>query len=416
MAADAKKNDYPTAITSALIGSCTNSSYEDLGRAAHLAKQARAHGIKAKVPFLVTPGSEQVRATIQRDGILDDLESIGATVLANACGPCIGQWSRSDIKPGERNSIVTSFNRNFQKRNDGNASTLAFIGSPELVTAIALSGNLSFDPTKDTLTAKDGKQIHLDPPVADELPSRGFDAGEEGFLPPPTGNSKVNIKIDPDSDRLALLEAFPAWDGKDILKARVLLKALGKCTTDHISAAGPWLRYRGHLDRISDNMYIGATNTFTGEVGKGTNVLTGDTGKPFPELARAYQAHNVPWIVVGDHNFGEGSSREHAAMSPRHLGCKAIVVKSFARIHETNLKKQGILPLTFIKESDFDAVREDDEVDIIDLKNLTPGQPVTMVLKHGDGTSETLKLKQTMTEEQIKWFRAGSALNALRNG
>ena len=415
MAEEADAKEYPRKVTSALIGSCTNSSYEDLGRAAHLARQAHEKGLEARVPFLVTPGSEQVRATIKRDGILEDLEAVGATVLANACGPCIGQWSRSDITPGEKNSIVTSFNRNFQKRNDGNAATLAFIGSPEIVTAIALSGDLGFDPRKDAIHTEDGRSIRLEPPEADELPAKGFDPGDEGYIPAPLDGSTVAVKVDPDSERLALLSAFAPWDGEDIKDARVLLKVSGKCTTDHISAAGPWLRYRGHLDRISDNMYIGANNAFTKEVGKGTNVETSDTGKPFPEIARYYKSHNIPWVVFGDGNFGEGSSREHAAMCPRHLGARAIVVRSFARIHETNLKKQGILPLTFVKTSDWDLIREDDHVDVVGLADLAPKKNVTVILRHADGSEDRIETRHTLTNSQIEWFKAGSALNALKS-
>ncbi|NRA97110.1 MAG: aconitate hydratase [Planctomycetes bacterium] len=414
MEEDARRNGYPLELTSALIGSCTNSSYEDLGRAAHLARQAKEKGLEARIPFLVTPGSEQVRATVERDGILQDLEAIGATVLANACGPCIGQWTRTDIQPGEKNSIVTSFNRNFQKRNDGNADTLAFIGSPEVVTALALAGTLAYDPQNETLTNASGDQVRLEAPTADELPKNGFENGEDGYLAPPTDASGVDVDVDPESERLALLQPFAAWDGNDIKGAFVLVKVKGKCTTDHISAAGPWLRFRGHLDHISDNMYLGANNAFTGEVGKGTNQLSGASGQSLPDIARAYKAADRSWVVFGDKNYGEGSSREHAAMSPRWLGCCAVVAKSFARIAETNLKKQGILPLTFQNPGDWDKVLESDQVDIVGLTDLAPGRSVELVLRHGDGSSDTVPCNHSMTDPQVGWFRAGSSLNLIR--
>jgi aconitate hydratase len=404
---------YPEHLKYALIGSCTNSSYEDMGRAAHVANQAGEHGVKADIGFLISPGSEQIYKTIGRDGQLKTLETIGGTVLANACGPCIGQWKREDITPGERNSIITSFNRNFQKRNDGNAETLAFIGSPEIVTAFALSGSLKFNPLTDTLKGTDGKEFKLNPPTAQELPEQGFIADETGFIPPAKDGDKVVVDVKPDSERLQLLLPFEAWDGKDYVDLPILMKALGKCTTDHISAAGPWLRYRGHLDRISDNMFISATNAFTNEIGTGLDVLANDR-KPYPAVARNYKANGLGWVAVGDQNYGEGSSREHAAMSPRFLGCKAVIVKSFARIHETNLKKQGILPLTFVKPEDYDKIGETDRVSIADLANLAPGKNVEMKIRHADGTEDKISLKHTMTEEQIGWFKAGSALNLIR--
>lgn len=407
------EKDYPTELKSALIGSCTNSSYEDLGRAAHVARQAKERGLEAKVPFLVTPGSEVVRATIERDGILEDLEAIGATVLANACGPCIGQWQRSDIKPGERNAIVTSFNRNFQKRNDGNAETLAFIGSPEIVTAMALSGQLGFDPERDSITSASGEEVKLLPPSGDELPKKGF-TGEMLFEPPLEDTAGVQVKVDPDSERLALLEPFQPWNGEDIEGALVLLKAKGKCTTDHISAAGPWLRFRGHLDRISDNCYLGAHNAFADEPGKGKDRLDGDRVKPLPEVARHYKAEGKGWVVFADENYGEGSSREHAAMSPRYLGCKAVIARSFARIAETNLKKQGILALHFKSAADYDKVQHDDTVAIHGLADLAPGQPVKATLTHADGSTDAIELSHSMTAQQIGWYRAGSALNLIR--
>ncbi|MAB88726.1 MAG: aconitate hydratase [Planctomycetes bacterium] len=414
MEQDATEQGYPLELTSALIGSCTNSSYEDLGRAAHLARQAKAKGLHARVPFLVTPGSEQVRATIERDGILSDLEAIGATVLANACGPCIGQWTRTDIQPGEDNSIVTSFNRNFQKRNDGNANTLAFIGSPEIVTALALAGTLAYDPLTESLTNGSGEQVRLEAPVADELPKDGFESGEAGYIAPPQDGSAVEVEVAADSERLARLAPFPAWDGTDIEGAFVLVKVKGKCTTDHISAAGPWLRFRGHLDRISDNMYLGANNAFTGEVGKGTNQLSNEAGQSLPDVARSYKAAGRPWVVFGDTNYGEGSSREHAAMSPRWLGCRAVVAKSFARIAETNLKKQGILALTFAEPGDWDKVLESDQIAIVGLAHLAPREPVELVLRHADGSLDTIRCNHSMTDQQVGWFKAGSSLNLIR--
>ena len=405
---DAEKNNYPDKLKYCLIGSCTNSSYEDIERAADIARQASAHGAKVKSPLMVTPGSEQVFETIKRDGQLQALEAIGAKVLANACGPCIGQWKRSDIQKGDLNSILTSYNRNFPQRNDGNPSTLAFIGSPELVVAMALEGRLSFNPLKDTIETG-GKKWKLNSPAkADDLPKKGFVFAKEGFVPPAKNSEQVALAIDPKSDRLQLLTPFPAWNGKDFEKLPLLLKAKGKCTTDHISPAGPWLKYRGHLDNISNNMFLGAINAFTGEAGKNKN------GKTFPEVARDYKSQGLNWIVVGDENYGEGSSREHAAMSPRLLGGVAILVKSFARIHETNLKKQGMLPLTFADPKDFDKVREEDQISIVGLTTLKAGSRITAVLHHTDGSTDRLECRHSFTPAQLEWFRAGSALNLIR--
>ncbi len=409
-----QREDYPAEISYALVGSCTNSSYEDIGRAAHVARQAKAAGLEVRSPLLITPGSEQVRATIERDGLLADLESIGATVLANACGPCIGQWKRDDIAMGERNTIVTSFNRNFPRRNDGNAETLAFIGSPETVVGMALSGRLDVDFVHDGVPGPDGELVRLEAPVADELPANGFDPGESGFQPPAIEASAVEVVVNPDSDRLQLLEPFPAWDGQDLVGLRVLLKATGKCTTDHISPAGPWLRYRGHLTNISQNLFIGAHNSFApDDAGLGVDVRDGSI-KPLPELARDYKQAGIPWITVGDENYGEGSSREHAAMEPRYMGARACIVRSFARIHEANLKKQGILPLTFVDAADYDTIRVDDTIDIVGLGELTPGRSVHVVVHHADGTSDEFDTTHTMSDEHIEWFQAGSALNVLR--
>ncbi|GIW40459.1 MAG: aconitate hydratase [Candidatus Binatia bacterium] len=412
LAAEARAKGYPLDIRACLIGSCTNSSYEDIGRAAEVARQALAHGWKARTRFLITPGSDRIHQTIERDGQLEVLANIGGVVLANACGPCIGQWQRDDIRKGEQNTIVTSFNRNFPARNDGNPQTLAFIASPEIVTAFALAGRLDFNPLVDPL--RNGDAWVLRAPSAPELPERGFAAGQAGFVPPAENGSSVEIEIRPDSDRLQILEPFPPWDGKDFEGLVVLVKVKGKCTTDHISPAGPWLRYRGHLDRISDNLFLGAVNAFTDEVGKGTNVLTGERGVPFPRIARHYKAEGVGWVVVGDENYGEGSSREHAAMEPRYLGCKAVLARSFARIHETNLKKQGILTLRFSDPGDYDKVREDDRVSIRGLAALAPGRAVEVVLHHSDGTEETISCTHSYSQEQIRWFRAGAALNLLR--
>ena len=414
LATDAQKQGYPIDIRVSLIGSCTNSSYEDIGRAAHVAEQAAAHGIKARTPFLITPGSDQIHNTIERDGQLQALTKIGGTVLANACGPCIGQWQREDIKKGDRNTIVTSFNRNFPARNDGNSDTLAFIGSPEIVTAMALAGRLDFNPLSDSLNGADGKAVRLTPPAAPELPANGFAPGRAGFVEPPEDGSAVEVKVKPDSDRLQLLAPFPAWDGKDFDRLAVLVKAKGKCTTDHISPAGPWLKYRGHLDKISDNMFTGAVNAFTNEAGKGRDLVSGKSGVAFPQIARNYKSAGLSWVVIGDENYGEGSSREHAAMEPRYLGAKAVIARSFARIHETNLKKQGLLPLVFENATDYDKIREDDRISIRGLQHFSPGQPLEVDLHHSDGTKETILCRHSFSKEQIEWFKAGAALNLLR--
>ncbi len=407
-----KENGYPEKISVALIGSCTNSSYEDIDRSASIAKQAIEKGLKIKSQFTVTPGSEQVRSTIERDGQLKTLEDFGGLILANACGPCIGMWKRMDVKTGEKNTIVTSFNRNFAKRNDGNPETLAFVASPELTTALAIAGKLTFNPLTDKLENEKGEMVKLDPPVGQELPPRGFDKGVEGFIAPSKDGSDIQVKVDPDSERLQLLKPFEPWNGKDLEDLPVLLKAKGKCTTDHISMAGPWLRFRGHLNNISNNMFIGAINAFTGEAGKVKNTFTGEY-KSIPDVAREYKAKGVNWVVIGDENYGEGSSREHAAMEPRFLGGRAIIVKSFARIHETNLKKQGMLPLTFANAADYDKIREDDKVSIVGLKDLAPEKQLKLVVKHSDGKTDEIMLNQTMNDAQIKWFKAGSALNLI---
>ncbi|MFC1546919.1 aconitate hydratase [Candidatus Neomarinimicrobiota bacterium] len=410
-AREIREKDYPDELKVALIGSCTNSSYEDISRSAHIAQQALAHDLKARSEFMITPGSEQIRATIERDGQLDVLSRIGGVVLANACGPCIGQWKRTDIEQGIRNSIITSFNRNFVRRNDGNPETLAFIASPEIVTALALAGRLSFNPLTDPLPDSDG--LMLEPPQGEELPAAGFDPGESGFEAPPADGGGVPIVVSPDSERLQLLQAFPAWEKSDLLDLRVLVKAKGKCTTDHISPAGPWLRYRGHLDNISNNLLVGAINADSGETGLGRNQLTDEDHVKLSDIARDYKSKGVDWIVVGEENYGEGSSREHAAMEPRHLGARAIVTKSFARIHETNLKKQGVLPLTFIDPADYDRIRSDDRVSLRGLEDLEPGSTVTMLLRHSDGSDEPVLLKHTLSDIQVEWFKAGSALNVI---
>ncbi len=407
-----KENNFPDKVSVALIGSCTNSSYEDIDRAASVAKQALAKGLKAKSQYTITPGSEQVRATIERDGLLEILNEVGGITLANACGPCIGMWKRMDIKTGDRNTIVTSFNRNFAKRNDGNPETLAFVASPEITTAIAIAGSLSFNPITDELVNEKGEKVKLDPPTGEELPPKGFARGEDGFIPPAKDGSKVEVIVKPDSERLQLLKPFDQWDGKDFTDLPLLLKAKGKCTTDHISMAGPWLRFRGHLDNISNNMFLGAINAFTGEAGRVKNIFTGEI-KSVAEVAREYKAKGVNWIVVGDENYGEGSSREHAAMEPRFLGGRAIIVKSFARIHETNLKKQGMLPLTFVNPADYDKILEDDRLSIIGLTGLAPDKQLKLVIKHKDGSTEECLLNHTMNKTQIEWFKAGSALNLI---
>ncbi len=416
MAHAVRQENYPDRVSVALIGSCTNSSYEDISRVVDVVRQARRNGVpRAVVPFMVTPGSEQVRATIERDGQMAELEAFGATVLANACGPCIGQWQRDELKSGVQNTIVTSFNRNFPRRNDGNPNTLAFIGSPEIVAAYAVTGRLSFNPLADTVPANGGPGFKLQAPApAPDLPPGGFVRDLSGFVAPPEDGSAVEIRIDPLSQRLARLAPFPAWDGADFLKLPLLLKTKGKTTTDHISPAGPWLRFRGHLDHISDNMFIGALNAFTGKTGTTRNVLTGERERPVPEVARAYKAAHVRWIVGGDENYGEGSSREHAAMSPRLLGAAGVLVRSFARIHETNLKKQGVLPLTLADPADYEKVRETDRISVLGLDRLSPGTAVAVVLHHEDGSAETIEARHSLSREQIEWFKAGSALNVLK--
>jgi aconitate hydratase len=409
--AEIEAEGYPEVLGAALIGSCTNSSYEDVGRAAHVAHQALSQGLKAKSPFFVSPGSEQVFDTASRDGYLATLDSLGAVVMANACGPCIGQWNRKNDKPGQANSIITSFNRNFRGRNDGDNATLSFIGSPELVTAMALAGTIKFNPLTDTLP---GTSLKLAPPVAEALPKKGFAFNDGGYLAPAADGSQVEVSVAPDSGRLQILAPFSAWDGKEITGCRVLAKAQGKCTTDHISPAGKWLKFRGHLDKISDNMLLGATNVFNGEIGKGKNVESGKSGGTFSDIAREYKAQGLGWVVFGEENYGEGSSREHAAMSPRFLGGKAVIAKSMARIHETNLKKQGLLPLKFVDPADYDKVREDDSVSIEGLLSFAPGKNLQVTLKHADGSSESFEVAHTFNEEQIGWFKAGGALNLMR--
>ncbi len=415
MAKAVKENNYVDEIGVAMIGSCTNSSYEDIERAAHVAGQAISEGLTARSEFMVTPGSEQIRATIERDGQLEMLSKIGGKVLANACGPCIGQWKRHGVAEGEKNTILTSFNRNFARRNDGNPGTQAFIASPEIVTALALAGKLSFNPLKDPLRTADGTAVYLRPPTGKELPVNGFDVGNFGYVAPMEDDEQQtgDIVIKPGSERLQLLEPFPAWEGHDLEKLVVLLKAKGKCTTDHISPAGPWLRYRGHLENISGNMFIGAENAFTGEIGKGTNIISGETGKDFNVIARDYLSRGMGWVAVGDENYGEGSSREHAAMEPRFLGCRAVITKNFARIHETNLKKQGVLPFTFLDPQDYDKVQEYDRISISGLTELKPGSTPTVHLDHKDGSKDSFKVQHTLSNIQIRWFRQGSALNTI---
>uniref|UniRef100_A0A8D9EHR4 Aconitate hydratase, mitochondrial n=1 Tax=Cacopsylla melanoneura TaxID=428564 RepID=A0A8D9EHR4_9HEMI len=410
---NAKKAGWPTEIKVSLIGSCTNSSYEDMARCASIAKEAMAHGLKSKTPFNVTPGSEQVRATIERDGIAQTLREFGGTVLANACGPCIGQWDRQDTKKGDKNTIVTSYNRNFTGRNDANPATHCFVTSPEIVTALAIKGTLEFDPRTDSLTGSDGKPFKLSNPFGDELPARGFDPGVDTYQAPPSDGTSLKVDVDPKSNRLQLLEPFDVWTGKDLEDLTILIKVKGKCTTDHISAAGPWLKFRGHLDNISNNMFLTATNAENGELNKVKNLLTGQYGA-VPDVARAYKAAGIQWVAVGDENYGEGSSREHAALEPRHLGGRAIIVKSFARIHETNLKKQGMLPLTFANPADYDKIQPTDKISLTGLKGLAPAKPVIAKIKHADGKVEEIKLNHTLNEQQITWFQAGSALNRMK--
>jgi len=407
------RNAFPQTISAALIGSCTNSSYQDMCRAADVARQARTRGTKAVVSYLVTPGSEQVRATIERDGQLASLEAIGGTVLANACGPCIGQWRRSQQAAQLPNAIVTSYNRNFPGRNDGQRTTMNFIASPEIATAMALAGRLSFNPLTDALTAPDGSVFRLRPPeTAPEVPPGDFEARRERYIPPPEDGSAIEIVVDPASERIQLLQPWPAWDGRDLTDMPVLIKTQGKTTTDHISPAGPWLRYRGHLERFSDNLLLGALNAHTHEVGKTLNVLTGSSGESIAAVARAYRAIKMPWVIVGDTNYGEGSSREHAALCPRFLGGVAVIARSFARIHETNLKKQGLLALTFADAADYDRIRMDDRISLLDLRCLAAHSPVECRLDHADGSSETVALNHSFTQPQLAWFRAGSALNS----
>ena len=411
---DATKNSYPMEISSALIGSCTNSSYEDIGRAAYIAREAAKKGLKSKVPLMVTPGSEQTRVTIERDGYLKDLEAIGATVLANACGPCIGQWKRDDIKEGESNSIVSSYNRNFPARNDGNAETLSFIGSPESVIGLALGGSLDFDFLTETLTNDKGEKVKLTPPVADELPSEGFAQTLEGFIQPSNSNEEVEVIIDPNSTRLQILEPFQEFNENNYQSLTILMKAKGKCTTDHISPAGKWLQFRGHLENISQNLFIGVNNSYADEAGIGNNLLTNET-MSLPDLAKSYHENSVNWVAIGDENYGEGSSREHAAMEPRFRGCKVVIVKSFARIHEANLKKQGILPLTFDNKDDYNLINQEDKLTIQDPSNLEPDKQVIVNIEKPDGNHVSIKTNHSLSDEQITWFKAGSALNYIKS-
>lgn len=412
LAVTAKEKGWPMNIKNGLIGSCTNSSYEDMSRSAHLAQQALDAGLKVKIPFLITPGSEQIRATIARDGQMDVLTKVGGTVLSNACGPCIGQWDRKDVQMGEKNTIVTSYNRNFTGRNDGNPGTHCFVTSPEMVTALAFSGDLSFNPLKDSIPTASGKSFQFKPPQGAELPSQGYDSGVNTYQAPPQDRTQVKVVVDPQSTRLQLLHPFSKFEEKDPKDVFVLIKVKGKCTTDHISAAGPWLKYRGHLDNISNNMLIGAMNIENNKANTLLNQLTKKYDK-VPNVARHYKANNIKWVVVGDENYGEGSSREHAALEVRHLGGFAVIVKSFARIHETNLKKQGVLPLTFKDPKDYDKIQPTDRLDFLGLETLAPGTPVQLVLKHADNTQDEITLLHSMNDNQIEWFRAGSALNRM---
>lgn len=412
-AAAVKENGWPAKLEVGLIGSCTNSSYEDMTRSASIAAQAAGKKLKAKAEFTITPGSEQVRFTAERDGLLGTFEEIGGVVLANACGPCIGQWARHGAEKGEKNSIITSFNRNFAKRADGNPNTHAFVASPEIVTALAIAGDLTFNPAKDTLTNEEGHQVMLDEPKGIELPPAGFAVEDAGFIAPAEDGSQVQVLVSPSSDRLQLLDPFAAWEGTDLKGLKLLIKAKGKCTTDHISMAGPWLKYRGHLDNISNNLLIGAINYYNEQANSVKNQLTGEYG-PVPATQRAYKAAGIGSVVVGDENYGEGSSREHAAMEPRHLGVRVILVRSFARIHETNLKKQGMLALTFANPADYDKIQEDDLFDVLGLTEFAPGKPLTIALHHTDGSSDTFAVNHTYNEQQIEWFKAGGALNIIR--
>jgi aconitate hydratase len=409
----AAANGWPTKVEVGLIGSCTNSSYEDISRAVSLARQVADKDLKTKAEFTITPGSEQVRYTIERDGFLDVFDKIGATVFANACGPCIGMWDRMGAEKQEKNTIVHSFNRNFAKRADGNPNTFAFVASPELVTALAIAGDLTFNPLTDTLINEKGEQVKLDPPSGDELPAKGFDVEDPGYQAPAADGSSVQVKVSPTSNRLQLLDPFAAWEGTDLKGLRLLIKAKGKCTTDHISMAGPWLKFRGHLDNISNNLLIGAINAFNDKANEVRNQLSGAYGA-VPATQRAYKAAGIGTLVVGDENYGEGSSREHAAMQPRHLGVRAVLVKSFARIHETNLKKQGMLALTFANKEDYDKIRENDSIDIIGLTGFAPGVPLQVVMHHEDGSSDTITVNHSYNEQQIEWFKAGGALNIIR--
>lgn len=410
--AEAQEKGYPVELKAALIGSCTNSSYEDISRSAHVAQQALKAGLKAKASFLISPGSERIYHTMKRDGFLETFEKLGGTVLSNSCGPCIGQWKRADGVKGKADSIVSSFNRNFPGRNDGISETLSFLASPEVVTAYAITGDLGFDPVNQAVKGVDGKEFKLQAPVGEELPAKGFAKGEEGYVAPAEDGSGLRVDIPPTSERLQVLQPFPKWDGKDFDKLPLLIKTKGKTTTDHISPAGPWLKFRGHLDKISDNMFLGANSAYAAEPGKGTNVLTGESNLTIAQIARAYKSKGIGSIVVGDENYGEGSSREHAAMSPRFLNVRAVITKSFARIHETNLKKQGILPLTFADPKDYDKIDMNDRLSVVDLPNLAPGKPVTVIIHKTSGDVK-IQANHSMTAQQITWFKAGSALNAL---
>ena len=413
MSEKAKENDWPLEVEWGLIGSCTNSSYEDLSRAASIAKQAVEKKLVTKAEFGINPGSELVRYTAERDGLLSIFEDLDAKIFTNACGPCIGQWARAGADKNEKNSIVHSFNRNFSKRNDGNPNTHAFVASPEMVAAVAISGRLDFDPLHDTLINSDGEEVRLDPPTGHELPPQGFDAEDNGYLAPPEDGSGINVNVREDSERLQLLTPFAPWDGENLTGAKLLIKAKGKCTTDHISMAGPWLRFRGHLDNISNNCLIGAINAFNDKSNFVKNQMDGEYGG-VPDVQRAYKAAGVPTVVVGDHNYGEGSSREHAAMEPRHLGVRVVLVKSFARIHETNLKKQGMLGITFDNPEDYDKIQEDDTFNFVDLKDFAPGKPLTIEVVHSDGSTDTLMANHTYNAQQIEWYKAGSALNLIK--
>ena len=415
LADDVKNNDYLNEISVALIGSCTNSSYEDMSRASGLAEQAKSRGIRAKIPLLVTPGSEQIRSTIERDGQIDSLKSIGATVLANACGPCIGQWHRPELKQGQKNTIVTSFNRNFPGRNDGKRETMNFIASPEIVTAFALGGSLSFNPMEDDLVSNDGIKFKLEPPEAvPDIPENGFLIANDVYVPPSGNPDSIQVLIDPNSDRLQKLEPFDEWNFQDLKNLAVMIKVKGKCTTDHISPAGPWLRLRGHLDKLSDNLLLGAVNAFNDEVGKAQNLISKKI-ENCAQIAREYKKENLPWIIIGDNNYGEGSSREHAAMTPRFLGCVAVITKGFARIHETNLKKQGLLALTFSNPMDYEKILENDKISLNGLSNFSEKKPIQCIIEHMDGVTEEILLNHSYNTAQIQWFKAGSAMNVLRN-